>query len=316
MLIRGEKMYKEFCDIPEFQKWTKIEKINAGWSRDIKYYIKDCDGEEFLLRISDASLYNEKKKEFEMIKKFNTLSFAMSQAIDFGMCNDNKNVYMLLSWVNGENLEDVIGSLTEKEQYELGIQAGKILKEIHSLKVEPCDFPVKDKREKKLMKLKRYEESSVRIENDEEIIDFVKSNIDKVNLLPPVYEHGDFHSGNLLITQDGKIGVIDFNRWECGDRYEEFYKVQSFDVEVSIPFSIGQIDGYFDLNPKEDFWEALAVYSAHASLFSIAWAEKFGEEEVEGMKKRCQRAIRDYDNFKILIPHWYEDNFMKYRNEL
>ena len=41
------------------------------------------------------------------------------------------------------------------------------------------------------------------------------------------------------------IGVIDFNRWEVGDPYEEFYKLESFGIEESIPYCVGQIDEYF-----------------------------------------------------------------------
>ena len=33
---------------------------------------------------------------------------------------------------------------------------------------------------------------------------------------------------------------------EVGDPYEEFYKLESFGVEVSIPYCIGQIDAYFE----------------------------------------------------------------------
>ena len=37
-----------------------------------------------------------------------------------------------------------------------------------------------------------------------------------------MYQHGDFHPGNLIYMENGEIGVIDFNRWEVGDPYEEF----------------------------------------------------------------------------------------------
>ncbi|MBU5484586.1 phosphotransferase [Clostridium sp. MSJ-11] len=306
-------MYKELHDITELYTWKTIEKINSGWSSDVKYYVEDYLGNKLLLRISDISYLNSKIKEFEIIKKFNTLDFQMSKAISIGVCNNKKNVYMLLNWVEGVSLGKAMEKLAEKEQYDLGIQAGKVLKQIHSIDVEDVDIPLKDKKERKLQKLERYENSSVRIDNDQLVIDYVKSNIDKIDLLPPVYKHGDFHVGNLIFTPDKHLGVIDFNRWECGDPYEEFYKVQSFDVEVSIPFSIGQIDGYFDHQPPRGFWEILAVYVAHASLFSIAWSEKFGDNEIKGMKRRAMMTFQDYDNFQSIIPHWYKDNFMRYR---
>lgn len=55
-----------------------------------------------------------------------------------------------------------------------------------------------------------------------------------------------------------------------------------------------------------EFWKVLAVYVAHASLYSIKWAEKFGQADIEGMTARCRAAFEDYDYFKRVVPLWYE----------
>jgi aminoglycoside phosphotransferase (APT) family kinase protein len=60
--------------------------------------------------------------------------------------------------------------------------------------------------------------------------------------------------GNLIYLPSREIGVIDFNRWDFGDPYEEFYKLQSFSRETSPLFSYGQILGYFDGEVPESFW--------------------------------------------------------------
>ncbi|MBZ9635472.1 hypothetical protein [Clostridium sp. FP1] len=49
----------------------------------------------------------------------------------------------------------------------------------------------------------------------------------------------------------------------------EFYKVQSFDVKISIPFLVGQIDGYFNYQLSKEIWKVLSVYVANASLTLI-----------------------------------------------
>ncbi|AKA70404.1 aminoglycoside phosphotransferase family protein [Clostridium scatologenes] len=306
-------MNYNFNDITISNTWIKIKKIEYGWSSDEKYYIEDNKNMKYLLRISTADTYEQKKKEFKVIKKFNTLDFQMSRAIEFGYFNEHKNVYMLLSWIEGYSLEEKLHSLPEIEQYQLGVYSGEILKQMHSIPVEPQDVPSVNKISKKLLQLQRYEDSSVRIPNDETAIAFVKNNIDMLCKSAPVYEHGDFHVGNLIYTPDKTIGVIDFNRLECGDKYEEFYKVQSFDVEHSIAFSVGEIQGYFNGEPPIDFWKIQAVYVAHSSLYSIKWAEKFGQKEVDGMTKRCLEAFTYYDNFNLIIPKWYLQNKDKYR---
>lgn len=296
-----------FQNIKGYDNWESIEKLSKGWSNDEKYVVKTATGEMLLLRLSNIERYDAKKKEYEIITKYATLGFLMSRPIDFGVCNNGKNVYMLLTWIQGVDLEEALPMLPECEQYKLGREAGMILRQIHSLEVDVEDLPKDTKKDKKLLQLSRYEESQVRINDDEIAINYVKQNIDKIWSKSPVYQHGDYHPGNLIYTKDGSIGVIDFNRWEVGDPYEEFYKLESFGIESSIPYCVGQIEAYFDDNVPEDFWSALAVYVAHASLYSIKWAEKFGQEEIDGMTERCRRAFDNYDNFREYIPRWYED---------
>ena len=281
-----------------------VKKVEAGWSSDVKYYVLDAHNREYMLRLSDISQDQSKRIEFERIQNFNTLDFEMSRAVEFGTCNAGSMVYMLLTWVAGESLESSLKVLSEQKQYELGIKAGKILKAIHDLPtIEVVD--VLAKKEKMLEKLARYERCGYRVEQDDKIINYIKSHLDDLNDLKAVMNHGDYHVGNLFLTSDFEVGVIDFNRMQVSDHVEDFYKVQSFNVEVSIPFSIGQIHGYFQGNPSEEFWKVLALYNAYAALNSITWATKFGQEEIEGMIRRCRQTMKDYDSFTQVVPRWY-----------
>ena len=300
-----------FRDISSSTNWASMEPVDKGWSNDKKYHIKTLSGEHLLLRLSSMEEYENKKKEFEIIEKYAKLGFQMSMPKEFGACNGNQNTYMLLTWLEGCDLEAALPQLSENEQYRLGRQAGVILKKIHSVPLEEEDVPIKTKKEKKLLQLAKYEESGLRIPDDEIAIRYVKENIDQIWKEPPAYLHGDFHPGNLIYMQDGSIGVIDFNRWEVGDPFEEFYKLENFGIESSIPFCIGQIDAYFDDSVPMDFWIANAVYVAQASLFSIKWAEKFGQQEIDGMVARAKRAFADFDGFKKIIPCWYSGQSRK-----
>ncbi|SFR64555.1 aminoglycoside phosphotransferase family protein [Anaeromicropila populeti] len=294
-----------FQDIKLSSGWKVINPIEKGWSEDAKYYVESADGKKLLLRISDISKMEKKEKEFEVINKYAQLGIEMSQPIEFGICNNRKSVYMLLTWVEGVDLEQALPELSKKEQYALGRMAGEILKKIHSIKVMPYDLPSTTKVQKKLKQLEAYVSSDIRIEEDKSVIQYIEQNINKMWSVLPVYQHGDFHPGNLILTPDKRIGVIDFNRWEVGDPYEEFYKLESFGTEVSIPYCIGQIDAYFNDNVPDLFWEVLAVYVAHAALYSIKWAEKFGQNDVKHMVCICKRIFAHYDKFKLLKPVWY-----------
>ena len=300
------EQYPWISDIESGETWESVEPVNKGWSSDEKYHIKTSSGEHLLLRISDITQYDEKKKEYGIIEKYATLGFPMSAPVAFGVCSGGQKVYMLLRWIEGCDLEAALPGLSEEEQYRLGREAGSILRKIHGIPLDREDIPTATKKGKKLWQLSQYEESNLRIPNDETAIRYVKENIDQIWKVPPVYMHGDFHPGNLIYMADSSIGVIDFNRWEVGDPYEEFYKLESFGTEISIPYCIGQIDAYFNDSVPTDFWVANAVYVAQASLFSIKWAEKFGQKDIDGMVERAKRAFADFDDFKRIIPAWYE----------
>ena len=184
---------------------------------------------------------------------------------------------------------------------------------IHGIPVDKEDLPENTKREKKLYQVSLYKDSeNLRIPNDEIALKYVEDNINDIWKQKPVYKHGDFHPGNLIYMKDGSMGVIDFNRWEVGDPYEEFYKLESFGIEISVPYCIGQIDEYFNDNIPKDFWSANAVYVAHSALYSIKWAEKFGQEDIDRMVKRAKASLINYDGFRRIIPKWYDEKYREF----
>lgn len=86
--------------------------LNQGWSNDCKYYIEDIQQQKFILRISDISLYDTKLAQYNYLKEINKLNINAPVPIEFGTF-DNQ-VYMLLSWVHGDDALEVIPTLDEK----------------------------------------------------------------------------------------------------------------------------------------------------------------------------------------------------------
>jgi aminoglycoside phosphotransferase (APT) family kinase protein len=283
-----------------------IEKINKGWSSDKKYYIKTRTNEKLLLRIADSSFFDKKKKEFESMKEIYKLGVNMSKPIDFGICNNGSYVYSLFSWIEGQSLDEIIVNLTVDEQYKFGVEAGEILKKMHSI---PTPIGQEDWEERMIKKinyhLTRYKESGIKVPNDDLTIKHINNNMHLLKNRLQKYQHGDFHIGNLIKTPNNTIGVIDFNRWDYGDTNEEFYKMILFSRELSIPFAIGQINGYFGNDIPNDFFEILSLYVADVILFSVVWAIPFGIDEVNGMIKRAELILDDYNNFSTTIPKWF-----------
>lgn len=302
--------YEELKDIKGYSTWDIIKKIDKGWSQDNKYYIKDNFRKEFLLKVSDISNLESKKKEYENICKISKTNIKMSIPISFGVCANNTMVYSLFTWINGNDAETVLSNFSIKNQYELGVESGKILKSIHTIPAPKSQQKWSDRFNHKIDRnIRNYNNCSIVIPHADKIIKYINDNRYLLeDREQQTIQHGDFHVGNLIITEDNKIGVIDFNRYDFGDPWEEFNRIV-FSLDVSIPFVIGQINGYFNNDVPDKFFKLMAVYIASNALSSVPWAISFGETEVENMLKNINNMLQYYDYFNTYKPTWYKSEY-------
>ena len=292
-------------NIQDYERFIRIEPVNKGWSSDKKYYIETSDNRRLLLRTADITEYNCKQREFEMMQRVLSLGAPISEPLDFGICDDGKSVYSLFSWCDGEDAEITLPSFAESEQYLLGVRAGKILNLIHSIPAPPEqeDWAVHFNR-KTSKKIEKYRACGLRFSGDNNIIDYIEANRGLLDNRPQCYQHGDYHVGNMIISPDGRLSVIDFNRNDFGDPWEEFNRIV-FSVAASPHFATGQLIGYFDGRPPEDFFKLLAFYIASNTLSSIYWAIPFGQGEIDVMMKQSQDVLGWFNNMQNPVPSWY-----------
>lgn len=283
-----------FEDIIGMDTWTNIHEFKDGLLGQQKYYIDTKNGEKLILNVSPIDEYDKKKREFELINKLSKLGFKMAMPISFGICNDGKNVYMILTYVEGVVLKDVLPKLNKGTQYILGRKSGDILRAMHSLDLEDQDLLFKTNVQDKIDKLKMHE-SSLSDDNDKIALKFIYDNVDKVNKNTIGYIHGAFHPENLILTEDGDIAIIDFTSWKVGDIYEEFYKLESSVSNLSVEYCRGQIDEYFGANVPKEFWASNAFYCAYEYLSNKSCSEEFTHDKI----------IDDFDKFTNVIPKWY-----------
>lgn len=303
--------YEELKDINEYSNWEVIRKINKGWSQDKKYYIKHKDGQELLLRISSISNFAEKQQEYNNLCEISNININMSLPIDFGTCSNNTLVYMLLTWVSGNDAEIALPNLSEEKQYKLGVESGKMLKAIHSIPAPKTQRPWSERFNAKIDRnIRNYNSCAIVIPYADKIIQYINDNRYLLEDREQTMQHGDYHTGNLVITETNKIGVIDFNRNDFGDPWEEFNRIV-FSVHVSIPFAIGQINGYFNNSVPDKFFKLMALYISANSISSVAWAIPFGQKEVDTMLNNINEMLEYYNKFNTYKPTWYKSSHQK-----
>ncbi len=279
------------------------EYIDKGWSSDKKYCAVDENGTRYLLRVSNIAQYDEKQSEYNMMKWVSSFGIPMCQPIEFGICEDG--VYSIQSWIDGEDAERSIPGYSDTQQYAYGLEAGRILCKIHSIPAPATEEDWETCYNHKLdERIRKYQECPVKYENGQAFIDYINENRHLLKNRPQVYQHGDYHIGNMMIARNGQLHIIDFNRNAYGDPWEDFNRIVWCAQKAPL-FASGMINGYFEDEVPLDFWKLLALYISGNTLSSAYWAIPFGQDEVNTMLGQAQEILSWYDNMRNPIPAWY-----------
>lgn len=302
MEITNEYLYEAF---KEFSP-RAIEVFDKGWSEDKKYIMTDEDGQKFLIRLSDIKKKERAVRQVDIIKQVMAKGIPTQELISQGPCLNDTYYYILLSWIDADDAESKILQRTNSEQYEFGRVAGNYLKEIHntSKTIQPKDDWDVLFNQKIDKKLKMYVESELKYENDDRLIEVVSRLREKLKPVQQVIHHGDYHLGNMLIDSNDTLHIIDFDRHDIADPWEEFNRLP-FCYDVSPHFATGLVDSYFDDKIPEEFWEMLCLYIATNALSALPWAIPYGDVEIATMRRQTASVYKQYKHFSTVIPSWY-----------
>lgn len=276
--------------------------IDKGWSGDQKYRMIDTSGGTYLLRICSKEKYAFMKTMIAIQQKVTDLAVPNPQTIDFGTCDEG--VYLVQTWISGSDASDVIPQLPRFEQYNYGVEAGKILQKIHSIPAPKTQMNWASRFNQKIdRKMMNYNQCAIQFEGAKHFIHYIESNRYLLADRPQSLQHGDYHIGNMMV-ENGKIVIIDFERYDFGDPWEEFNRIV-WCAQMSPAFASGMVDGYFNHEVPTLFWRLLALYISSNTLSSVPWAIPFGESEVQTMLEQAKEVLEWYDNMTNTVPTWY-----------
>jgi len=307
----NSEMILSVCkDIPNHESFIRIEAINKGVSGDDKYYVETAQGQRYLLRISSIESYKRKKAMYDMMGRAASLGVSMSAPVDFGICNSGKNVYQLLTWCDGETADVLLPKLSHAEQYELGIKAGQNLRRIHSI---PAPEGLEDWYDRFVSindeRLKAFFNSGVHINGSEAILAFYKENRHLLLGRPQCFIHGDYHNDNLIISPNRDVVVVDWDLIDSlyGDPWSEFNRILLANL---VPhFTTGQIRGYFNGEPPEEFWRILALYLSTGALVLVSWAVYVEPGCRDESIQTANNIMNWFDEMRNPVPKWYLREF-------
>lgn len=282
---------------------TQWQPVDKGWSGDKKYHVWDRAGRDYLLRISPPERRERVALCFRRMRLAAGLEIPMSRPLEFGDCP--QGVYILTDWIRGRDAEAVLPSLPQKGQYAYGLDAGRILKKIHSIPAPADVIPWSEYFNRKIdRKLVSYAASSLKYDGGEAFLTFITQNRHLLSDRPQTYQHGDYHIGNMMVDDHGVLTIIDFEKDDYGDPWEEFNRIV-WCAQATPAFAAGMVDGYFDGTVPMEFWRLLTLYICSNTLGSLPWAIPFGEEEIQVMRRQAAQVLQWYNGMTNVVPTWY-----------
>ena len=278
--------------------------IEKGWSPDRKYRAVTASGDVYLLRITPSERTERMRQQFLWMQEAEKLQIPMCRSLEYGTCAEGP--YLIQRWIDGVDTEEALPRYSEEQQYAYGLEAGRILRRIHSIPA-PSEGtkPWGEYFGRKIdRKLKAYGECPLNYDQGEALVDFIQAHRHLLSDRPQTFQHGDYHCGNMMIGKSGQLTIIDFDKWDYGDPWEEFNRIV-WCARTSPAFASGRIDGYFDGDVPEEFWQLLALYICNNCIGSLPWAIPYGEQEIQVMRRQCADILSWYDHFRTSIPSWY-----------
>lgn len=279
------------------------EPITKGWSCDQKFCVTTQDNTKYLLRITSFDKSAGRSGMFRMQQKAASLDIPMCKPVETGLCEEG--VYTLQTWIDGDDAEDIIPGLSDTEQYVYGLEAGRILQKIHSIPAPETQEDWERRFNRKMdRKIREYDECPIKYENGQAFIDYINENRHLIKDRPQVFQHGDYHIGNMMIDRNRKLQIIDFDRYDFGDPWEDFNRIVWCAQKTPL-FASGMVNGYFDNEVPLEFWKLLALYISSNTLSAVYWAIPFGQDEVNTMLNLAKEILAWYDNMRNPMPSWY-----------
>ncbi|MCL2372972.1 MAG: phosphotransferase [Defluviitaleaceae bacterium] len=301
------KQIKMITDIPQYSQWRNIEIPQWGWSQHNKFKVTDGSGQAYLVRVADISTYGEREAEFKNFQRLFSMGINVSRPFELGICNGGKSVYMLMGWIEGVAVEDVLKDLDSATQYSLGVKAGEILRKMHDASAATAETSWEHSFGKRLDdEIAAYHETGITMPPEKAILEYVTNNRHLLSARPQVIRHGDFHIGNLIITPNGELGLIDCEICSPGDGWEEFGGLV-WAARLSREFPKGQVDGYFGGQVPEDFFGLLALYIGWYAIGHVVRSMRHSahEEGIRDIMANTSFMSAMFDEFTTSIPNWY-----------
>lgn len=297
-----EQFYNIDVEMLDEYDFIMKEEIKEGYSHDRKFFAQNKFNDKIFIRESKVNNLNyhlQLKKYYLELEK---LDINIPSLLHIKYEEDLISTFY--DYLEGMTFNKVLSKMPEEYQVSFGETAGKFLKAIHTIPIDSDrDWESYYKRKSKDY-LHSYHNKNLSFENDDLFIKYIGENYGLLKDRPVTFQHGDYHINNFILL-DEDLYVIDFDRYDVGDPWEEFNRIV-WSVKESPLFASAMIDAYFDYDVPEDFWPLLLYYISNNQISFMSWALNYSDEQRLEALAQGKLILEWHDNFNNVIPSWYQ----------
>lgn len=314
---------KQLSDIDGFDQWERIDRyfpetsyvpdsditktgvVNLPLgkkekpSEGLKLYTVRIKEKVFLLRTDFSERFSEEAELAAFAHRiFKEGGAYMTFPSEVGAYAHDTMVYSLYEFFCGDNLARRLPEFSTSHQLSFGVEAGELLKKIHSILPKPENTPAHH--EDMFLILTKLEEKGIKYDGFNEAAAFMKKYHALPENRPVTAVHGSFSANSLFLDKDLNVGILPLERAKWDDPVTDLVSISD---SYSIPFMKGIFKGLYEGRLPKDFFELLCFYSTYRALSDIDTADS--GEELDLALLRAKKLSDNYEKYQSVIPIWY-----------
>lgn len=301
-MIEIGSVLKELADLAI----TRCEPLGGGFSAAGKYKLyTEGTTPAYILKVYGSDKAERRERQFEWMSRHYAQRVKCPRPIRFGVSRESSFCYLVLEYIRGDSADRTLPPLSAEEQYRLGVKAGVELHRLHRLEA-PHGYDWYPRRvEKYRRKSAECRRLGLDFHKRHSLEAYIENNLHLLRMSRVCFQHDDFHPQNLIVDDEGGLSVVDFDSFDWGDPWEEFFKVPKYTIQVSRHFAIGQVAGYFGDDIPGDFWRKYNLFVAlnqHASQLG-----GYASNTLEEVRERTRYIVETHDFRNHGAPEWFRD---------
>lgn len=281
-----------------FKDYIVVKSLDTGAS-SVKKYIITKSGIKYLLRLYNVKFMKSRYETFNNMKFLLKRGINVPNVYEYGELPNSKYGYAIIQWIDGIPLNNKL--LTEKENFTYGKLAGSELLKFHDVSMS-SDVDIYKKYYNSLYKkINKIANLNIHF-NTKEMENFISSHISLLKNQKCSIIHGDFHPGNIVISND-RLYFIDLDVCKKDLPWSDL-TTNSCNMDYPL-FYTSVIYEYFKGNIPNEFWIIYNLYGCLYCLDYLLYCVRMNNKTVNDGIEKINEFLKFTNNLSLLEPEWF-----------